>query len=77
MNFFWGIIITTHLISLIFLGLALLRYFAYKKRNTIIETRYTMLFGFIKPDHVVITYSAFVLAYTFGSVMLIHYLFSL
>ena len=77
MNLFWGTVIATHLVSLIFMGLALLRYFAYKKRNIIIENRYSMLFGFIRPDHVVVIYVGFVLAYTFGSVMLIYYLASL
>jgi len=59
------------------MGLALLRYLAYKKRNTIIENSYSMLLGFIRPDHVVMIYVGFVLAYTFGSVTFIFYLSSL
>lgn len=77
MNLFWGIIIATHLVSLTFLGLALLRYFAYKRRNTIIENKYTKLFRVIRPDHVMVTYVGFVLFYTFGSVLLVLYLASL
>lgn len=77
MNLFWGTIIITHMVSLIFMGLALLRYFAYKKRNTIIENRYSMLMGFIRPDHVVMIYVGFVLLYTVGSMMFIFYLSSL
>ncbi len=77
MNLFWGTIITTHMVSLIFMGLSLLRYLAYKKRNTIIENGYSMLLGFIRPDHVVMIYVGFVLLYTVGSMMLIFYLSSL
>ncbi len=77
MNIFWGIIILTHIASLTFLGLAVLKYFAYKKRNNIIENRYTLLFGFIRLEHVIITYIAFVLAYTFGSTLLVYYLSTL
>jgi hypothetical protein len=77
MNFFWSIIIATHVISVIFLGLSLLRYFAYKKRNTIIDTRFTMLFGFIKLNHVIVTYVGFVLAYTIAAILFILYLASL
>ncbi len=77
MNIFWGIIILTHIVSLSFLGLAILRYFAYKKRNNIIENKYTLLFGFIRLEHVIIGYIAFVLAYTFGSTLLVYYLSTL
>lgn len=77
MNIFWGIIIITHIVSLTFLGLAILRYFAYKKRNNIIENKYTLLFGFIRLEHMVIAYIAFVLAYTFGSTLLVYYLSTL
>lgn len=77
MNFFWSIIIATHVISVIFLGLSLLRYFAYKKRNSIVETRFTMLFSFIKLNHVIVSYVGFVFVYTIVSILFILYLASL
>lgn len=77
MNFFWSIIIGVHVISVIFLGLSLLRYFAYKKRNIIIETKFSMLFGFVRLGHVVTAYVGFVFVYTVASILFILYLASL
>jgi hypothetical protein len=74
MSLFWPIIIITHICSLVFLGLSLLRYFAYKKRNTIIENKYTLLFGFVRLEHMVWMYVIFVLAYTVGTFLFIYYL---
>ena len=77
MNFFWSIIIATHLISLIFLGLGLLRYLAYKRRNIFVESKYTLLFGVVGMNHMIVSYIVFVLVYTLGAILFVFYLSSL
>lgn len=77
MNFVWGIVITIHALSFIFMATCLLRAFTFKKRNVFVESKYTLLFGFITIDYVLITYMFFTLLYAIGSMLLILYLSSL
>ncbi len=60
-----------HAASILFLGLCLIRLFGYLRRHRLNETSHTLLFTFIKIEHVILAYIIFIAVFTVGSVLLI------
>ena len=60
-----------NLLSLGFLGLCMIRLFGYVRRYRLPENRHTLLFGFIRLEHVVVMYLLFMSLLTLGSVLFI------
>ena len=77
MSIVWVCTVIINVISLAFLGISLIRVFSYMRRNTFIETRYTMLFGFIQMKHLIFVYMMSVLVFMGGSFLFVSYLSSL
>jgi hypothetical protein len=76
MGFLWIGIAIFHLISLSFMGLVIVRLFAYVRRYKLVENRHTLLFGFIAVEHIVALYVIVMAIYTFGSLALIQFISS-
>jgi hypothetical protein len=74
MSFLWISIAIFHLVSLSFLGLAIVRLFKYIRRYKLSENRHTLLFGFVTIEHVVALYVFIIGIYTFVSLLLVNYL---
>ena len=74
MGFLWISIAVFHLISLSFMGLAIVRLFAYVRRYKLNENRHTLLFGFMSIEHVVALYIIVMAIFTFGSLILVQFI---
>jgi uncharacterized membrane protein YjdF len=74
MSFLWIGIAVFHLISLSFMGIVILRLFAYVRRYKLTENRHTLLFGFIAIEHIVALYVIAMVVFTFGSLALIQFI---
>ncbi len=63
--------VVLHTISIVFLGLCLIRIFGYTRRHRLAETHYTLLCGFIRLEHAVMAYIFMVAAFTVISTLFI------
>ena len=54
--FFWIFLISIHLSSLIFLTISITRLRDYAAKHSFEESKYTMLFDFVRLPHVVVIY---------------------
>lgn len=77
MNLVWGIVIAIHVVSFTVMAAGLMRTFAFRKRNLFIESKYTLLFGIMKIEHVVVTYVGFTVIYAIISFLMVYYLSTL
>lgn len=59
----WTIIIGLHVCSLLFLTAYLRRLFVYARKYRMPESQYTLLFGWVRLPHIVVTYVITVLAF--------------
>jgi hypothetical protein len=74
MSFLWSSIAAFHLVSLLFMVIAVSRLYKYTRRYKLKENRHTLLFGVISVDHIVLFYIATVGLYTVGSVLLVNFI---
>jgi hypothetical protein len=77
MNLAWATIVFIQILSFLFMALCLLRTFSYKRRNKFVETKYSLLFTFMRLDHAIIIYIFFTVFYAVSSVLLVYYLASI
>lgn len=76
MNAFWITTVIILFLSASFLGLCLVSLYRYGRRFSLKEDSYTMLFRFIRMEHIVLTYIAFTAAHIIGTLLFITYLAS-
>jgi hypothetical protein len=76
MSFLWISLAVFHLISLLFMGLAIVRLFSYVRRYKLQENSHTLLFGVISIEHVVALYIIVVAIFTFTSMLLVQFIAS-
>lgn len=74
MSFLWVVIALFHLISVAFMGIVIMRLFAYVRRYKLNENRHTLLFGFVKIGHVVGLYLIVMVIFTFGSLAMVQFI---
>ena len=71
MSFLWVTITIFHLISISFMGIVVMRLFAYVRRYKLNENHHTLLFGFIGIGHIVSLYIVIMAVFTVGSLVFV------
>lgn len=74
MTFLWLSIAVFHLFSVMFMGWCLLRLFRSLRRYRFEENPHTLLFGFLKIEHVMFLYVFFVALYIAATTLFIYFL---
>ena len=71
MSFLWISIALFHLISISFMVIVIMRLFSYVRRYKLNENHHTLLFGFMKIEHIVALYVIAMAIFTFGSLVFV------
>lgn len=74
MDIFWTIFVVVHAVSLLFLIISINFLIHYIRRYKMEESGFTMLFGFIRLEHIIPAYIIAILLFISGSTLFAFYL---
>jgi hypothetical protein len=74
MAFLWISLAIFHLLSIAFMGLAIVRLFSNARRYKLVENRHTLLFGFLRIEHIVGLYILAISVFTAASLLAVQFI---